>query len=209
MAIVTNRSRLLLLAAGSTLAMGIAIACSFPDPALVPDGAEGGGPDATPDAVDGDGGRPDVIVEPDAPPPIDATSEKPPVDANCNVCDCDNDGFKTRDAASGCTDAGAGPYDCDDLDKRAFPDAGFVHELPTLDTQGDWNCDTKVNREFKVNIKCADYGGVLFSSCSSIEGFVSDPQCGAKATYVFCKPTGVSDCVEGRLPSEERTQGCK
>lgn len=204
---MTKRRRIWLLAAGFTTGMGFAAACSFPDPQLVPDGAEGG-PDASPDALDddaGDGARPDVVGQTDAAPPIDATSEKPPVDANCNVCDCDNDGYKTRDAASGCADAGPGPYDCDDLDKRANPDAGFVTDQPTVDTLGDWNCDTKVNGQYPVNINCADYSGLL-SSCGSVEGFANNPSCGESSTYVFCKVSGLS-CVQGS--SEIRKQGCK
>ncbi len=208
--LVTKRRRVYLLAAGSTLGMAVAVACSFPDPELVPDETTEAGADGTADghATDADAGaRPDAIVEPDSPPPIDATSEKPALDANCDPCDCDDDGYATKDAAA-CADAGSKPRtDCDDQDPRANPDAGFVKARPTDDTLGDWNCDSKVNRELGVNINCADYSGLL-SSCAKVEGFTGDPACGESKTYVFCKVSGLS-CVQDTAKTETRTQGCK
>lgn len=192
--------------------MAIAAACGFPEPELVPDGTtEAGADGATPedDGGAGDGGfRADVVIEPDAPPPIDATSEKPPVDANCDPCDCDDDGFATDDTAT-CPDAGGKPRgDCDDKDSRANPDAGYRSDLPTLDTRGDWNCDTKVNRQSSVNIDCANYGG-LGGGCSNVSGFTGDPGCGIEMSFVFCKTSGLTGCVQDPAKGEQRTQRCK
>ena len=202
---MTKRRRLYLLAAGLTAGMAAAAACSFPEPQLVPDGTTEAGTDAIPDARDADGGSPPSGETEAQPPIMDATTEKPAVDANCNVCDCDDDGFATKDAAA-CPDAGAKPRtDCDDLDKRANPDAGFITDQPTVDTLGDWNCDGKVNGQYPVGVNCADYGGLL-SSCGTVEGFVGNPGCGEPNTYAICKVSGVS-CVQGS--SEIRKQGCK
>jgi hypothetical protein len=186
---VAKRRRVFFLVAGFTSGLGLAAACSFPDPVLVPD--EGG---TVPDGALDDGGvRPD-ITEPDAPPPIDATSEKPAVDANCNPCDCDGDGYTTQDAAVCPGDAGP-RLDCDDLDDRANPGSGFRKDLPTLDTRGDWNCDGITRREIpQVNINCANYNG-LATGCGSVEGFTGNPGCGEKMTYVKCGIENLTTCV--------------
>lgn len=189
-------------------AMALATSCAFPDPALVPDEASEAGTDA-PFEDDG-GSRRDALVDPDSSPPIgDASGEKPPVDANCDPCDCDGDGFTTDDAAA-CPDTGGRPRgDCDDLDPRAHPDAGFVKDPPTPDTLGDWNCDGKVNGQYGVGANCADYSGLTsIGTCPSVQGFVGNPRCGELTAYVFCKASGLS-CVQDTAKTEERTQGCR
>jgi hypothetical protein len=205
-----KRSRILVLASAFTTAIALAAACGFPDPQLVPDDATETGPDGTlPDgattADGGEGGAPFDAVEPDAPPPIgDAAGEKPPIDANCDPCDCDGDGFIAADAAA-CPDAGGRARDCDDLDPRAHPDAGFRTDQPTADTKGDWNCDGVRNRQIPaVNVKCSDHGGLL-GDCNTTEGFTADPGCGQEGSYVYC--TGGINCINGTL--EDKTQGCK
>jgi len=186
------------------VAFGIVIGCTTYDvvtPADDAGGVDASTGDASSDTASADGGF-DVAV-PDSPPPIDATGEKPPIDAAGCTCDCDKDGF--RDVEGGpslCTTTLAG--DCDDLDPRAFPDAGFRADLPTADTKGDWNCDTHVTRRFNVLIDCAQY--TALGGCSVVEGFASDPPCGTTATYVHCQNTAAS-CATG--PTEMRTQECK
>lgn len=140
---------------------------------------------------------------PDSSPPIDAMGEKPPIDAAGCTCDCDKDGFKPSEAGIACA-VGVGLGDCDDLDPRAFPDAGFRTDQPTPDTRGDWNCDGKVVRQYNVNIDCSQYNGV--PSCGSIEGFLGDPACGQASTYVHCAGLTLT-CSNGS--TESRTQGCK
>lgn len=195
------------LAAIATIAgFGVAAACG--DPYDANDGAtpagDGGGADATTDgALDGDVGMFDSgVFEPDAAPPIDATTDKPAVDANCDPCDCDGDGFVLNNVAK-CPDAGGKRADCDDGDPRAFPDAGFRTDQPTTDTQGDWNCDGTIRRQYPVLIDCAS---ISYFNCNGAQGFAVDPACGSAASYVFCKRSGVA-CTTGS--SEIRIQGCK
>lgn len=206
--------RIFYLVAGVTTAMAVAAACDFPEPRIVDDGdsgnTDGDGPDATSDVLDQDvvtdGGALDV-AQPDSAPPIgDATSEKPPVDANCNPCDCDNDGFLSE--AGTCFDGGT-LYDCDDQDLRANPDAGYRSDFVTNDTKGDWNCDRTFNREYFVNFKCGDIEKPLFGSCSAFGGFGNDPPCGELSTYVTCAnpAIGSTKCVPG--PQEQKQQRCK
>jgi hypothetical protein len=197
---VKKNRRIFYLATAVSAVMGIAVACSFPEPRIVDEGVgpDGEGPDATGDSTtDGnpqtDGGNQPDVVELDAPPPIDATSDKPAVDANCNLCDCDNDGYLTKDAAV--CDAGGARLDCDDLDSRANPDSGFRDDLVTNDTKGDWNCDTKYNLEYPTNFKCSDYKKdlILGSNCVGLQGFVLEKvPCGAEEDFVICKDPGVS-----------------
>lgn len=216
---VKKTRRIFYLATAVTTVMGIAAACAFPEPELVPEldgGVEGGGQDGTDDTNGGDviatdGGQPDAI-ELDAPLPFDATSDKPAVDAADGCCDCDDDGYLAKDAGPSCADAGKPQSDCDDLDPRANPDAGFVHDLPTLDTKGDWNCDGKYTLEWGPNTDCAKQNSGLLGSggCPSIKGFeAAEVRCGEESsTWVECRNPGiVGACLEG--PNEKRTQGCK
>lgn len=214
--VVTKQRRLFVLGAIAVVSGIVAVAaCSFPEPQLVPD--EGG---TNPDAPGGDtstdgsadtGGDSDPfadVVEPDAAPPIDATSEKPFVDAAGCFCDCDKDGFRRSDQdAAGC-DASTTEFDCDDLDPRANPGSGFRKDQPTVDTRGDWNCDTFTNREIKrVNLKCSDLnGGLIGNNCTGAEGFTGDPGCAEEGTYVVCHSVNLAcDVKENRVEK----QGCK
>jgi len=209
-----------LLAGGLTTAMVIAVACSFPEPKLVPDDGGATTGDSPFDNATGDGDtgsdgavQPDIAV-PDSPPPIDANGGKPDVDVTGCLCDCDKDHFRDASQAFGScnnTVPDAAPFDCDDLDPRAFPDAGFVTDQPTADTRGDWNCDKAVTRHWNVNIKCSDYNeGIpgVGLDCTTIEGFTGDPACGETATYVFCANAAIgAACAQDH--NEQRPQGCK
>jgi hypothetical protein len=188
------------------VAFGVFIGCTTYD--VVTPAEDSGGVDATTvDASSGtaaaDGGF-DVTV-PDSPPPIDATGEKPPIDAAGCTCDCDMDGYRPVVGVATCSNA---PGDCDDLDPRAFPDSGFRTDQPTADTNGDWNCDTHVTRQFNVNINCADFVQPLTGTCTTIEGFQTDPPCGESAIYVTCANNGFNaPCKQGTTVM--LTQGCK
>lgn len=210
--------RIFLLASAVTTVMGIAVSCSFPEPELVadPDGSIESGSDAAEDAeIDAktdavaDGGQPDA-VELDAPLPFDATSDKPEVDAPVGCCDCDNDGYLAKDAGAQCADSGKPGGDCDDLDPRANPDAGFVHDLPTQDTKGDWNCDGKYTLQYQLKLQCSNSSSLIVDNCSDINGFQAEVVgCGVEsATWVSCKaPVVAGPCGTGA--SEIRKQGCK
>lgn len=221
MSAVTKTRRLFFLATGVSAVMGIIASCTFPEPRLVEDtegGTEGGGGDVNVgETSDEDGG---VVadatsegVDFDAAPSFDATSEKPFVDEAGCVCDCDKDGYRTKEQdAAGC-DASTTAFDCDDLDPRANPDAGFVADLPTQDTKGDWNCDGTFTLEWPMGVKdCASYNsGVLGSGgCGSIAGFQeTEVGCGVESTsWLQCAtPVIVGACKTGS--QEKRVQRCK
>jgi hypothetical protein len=125
-------------------AIGLAIACDFPNPALViidpgPTG-EGGSPDgpATPAPHDA-GTEPDVEAKP-IPGAYDGSPDAivivqdagNPIDASgCVTCDCDQDLFERPDC-------GAAPVkDCDDNDPRYAPDQGFL-DIPRCGEEGTY-----------------------------------------------------------------------
>lgn len=216
-AVTRKRRRFALATIAVVSGIVTAVACSFPEPNIVPLADGGSNPDAPGDEDTGTDATADAdpfadVVEPDAAPPIgDATSEKPFVDEAGCFCDCDKDGYRTKDQdATACSDAAASTakFDCDDLDPRANPDAGYVKELPTKDTRGDWNCDTVTNREVKrVNLSCASLnGGIVGNNCTGAEGFTADPGCGEEGTYVVCQSVNLAcDVKENRIEK----QGCK
>jgi hypothetical protein len=201
---VTKTRRIFLLVSGVSTVMGIVAACTFPEPRIVDETGDGGGTEAgdvdTSEAGDQDVAVKDATsegVELDAAPPIDATSDKPFVsEAGC-FCDCDKDGYRlpTQDAA-GC-DASTTAFDCDDLDPRAHPEAGYVADLPTLDTKGDWNCDGKFTLEWPSALKdCASYNSGLLGSggCESIAGFqATEVNCGIESTtWLQCENPAIT-----------------
>lgn len=220
---MTKIRRNFLLVSAVSSVMGIVAACTFPEPNIIAlgDSSADSGGDVDPSETGGDG---DVTVKDatsegvdfDSAPPIDATSEKPFVDEAGCFCDCDKDGYRTKDQdAAACGDAAVSNtlFDCDDLDKRANPDAGYVADLPTNDTKGDWNCDTKYTLEWPSKIKdCASYNSGLLGSggCESIAGFQADEvNCGIESTtWLQCKSPGLAGpCATAS--QEKVTQRCK
>jgi hypothetical protein len=217
---VKNTRRIFYLASAVTTLMGIAAACSFPEPELYDDSDGGGTAEGGDVNVSETGGEDVGVVDAssdgfdlEAAPPIDATSDKPFVDEAGCFCDCDKDGYRSPDQdASGC-DASATLFDCDDLDPRANPDAGFVADLPTLDTKGDWNCDGKYTLEWQLSVKdCADYNSGLLGSggCGSIAGFqAAEVSCGVESsTWIQCKNPGIAGAC--KIAAQEKVvQRCK
>lgn len=139
----------------------------------------------------------DAAVEADV--PVDASEDAANLpdagDAGVDAdpCDRDRDGF--RDKSDAC-----GGDDCDDDDDRAHPDAGFTSTPATTTTNGDFDCDGVVTRQFKENVSCA-----LLGDCT-LQGFSGNPPCGVASEYIQCKGTNLN-CSIGT--SEIRTQGCK
>ncbi len=181
-------------------AVGVAGACSFPDVTF----------DATSPAEAGlpDGGAGEGGADLDgALPPVDATSEKPPIEAGpdgqcLDPCDCDGDGFKSRDAACG----EAGGTDCDDLDFRANPDAGLTRDLATAETRGDWNCDGNVTTEYPVlGSKCVDR--LITSGCGT--GLLSNVPCGTMGDLYTCQAPAIGLRCTDKLPPVKVLQRCK
>ena len=214
---MTRRTSLSLLLGGATALVVLAVACDFPEPALVPDDAAVSGETGTTPGTDGatsEGGADEGGADagPDAIDPgiADASGEKPPVAVDCDLCDCDEDGYVTYDAAV-CPDAsGRARLDCDDLDERANPDAGFIDDPPTADTKGNWNCDDKREGEVtNVNLNCADYtGAVLGTGGCNVQGFVGTPACGVEDSYVTCGHAGPGAPCTAKQ-NEFRKQGCR
>jgi hypothetical protein len=219
---VKKTRRLFFLVSGVSTVMGIVAACTFPEPKII-DGVGEGGPDSGGDVDPTETGG-DVAVSDassdgfdfDGPPPIDATSDKPFVDAAGCFCDCDKDGYRSaqQDAAA-CPEGGVHVTltDCDDLDPRANPDAGFVADLPTQDTKGDWNCDGKYTLEWALGVDdCASYSSGLLGSggCASVVGFQAEEvSCGVESTtWLQCaSPPITGACKTGA--QEKRVQRCK
>ncbi len=152
---------------------------------------------ATPDDAGG--------TTPDSAAPADAASDADVAidagsDAPADPCDQDRDGFRAATAS-------CGGDDCDDSDSRAHPgDGGFVAAAPGA-SNGDWNCNGAVERQFASNVTCSDF--VPFPGpCSGHAGFTGDPACGAKGTFVTCTyPGNGSACANG--VTEMRAQGCR
>lgn len=172
----------------------VAAACSFPDPALLDTldaTTDTAAPDAGPSA-DGstDAALQDVVVEFDAPPPIDAST----FDGDANVtapdgavvnCDVDRDGF--IQAGGVC-----GGNDCDDKSANVRPNQDFNTFEPIPGTgagkNGDWNCNGEVEIKGNTgqNANCVPCSGA---------GFVEDkPRCGSQARYVKCSPRDIIGC---------------
>jgi hypothetical protein len=148
------------------------------------------------DAAVADDAPSDASVEPDA----DAGAADAHADVDrCN--DRDNDGFIDR--------ACDGGTDCDDDDGRANPDAGFVSELPTLVTNGDWNCNGTVTAERSSNVKCSDHTSDGVGGGCAVQGFKTDPGCGKTGEFVVCKAPALfgSPCLEDSVV--QLVQRCK
>lgn len=178
----------LLVAFGILVGVGVAIACGDPYDGEIPKTEAPVRDAATAEDAPSDGG---VDTTPDA---ADATADVDP----CS--DRDKDGF----LANGCD----GGTDCDDDDNRAFPDAGFVGDEPTLVTKGDWNCDDKFTREYPINFKCSDYSGGDLGGTCDLRGFKGDPGCGKTGEFVKCKaPAIAGTCLEESVM--QAVQRCK
>jgi len=134
----------------------------------------------------------------DASVPVDSGSDVViPTDAGeagvdaSDPCDMDHDGYKAMGACGG--------NDCNDNDPRANPGVtNYVYDEPDAAPFGDWNCDGKVDMQYKV----AACGA---TTCNS-EGY-SNAQgsgCGITNPYVTCTGT-----LCGPVDAGTRTQGCK
>ncbi|MBV9945951.1 MAG: hypothetical protein JOZ69_03795, partial [Myxococcales bacterium] len=126
-----------------------------------------------------------------------AAGDAPATEAG-SACDQDGDG----DLAPGGT---CGGTDCDDHDPRAyFGEPSFLTFAPTPVTNGDWNCDSRVEKEFPANVTCSL---VSLSACDTTAGFTGDPACGASGTLIQCQSNGLLGCTIGT--SSPRVQGCR
>ena len=194
-------------------------ACGFPDVEFAPDSVnEAGVPttlDASDDGSSADGGSKDAHDElpPDVDPEGAAQDASTKGDADttvdasgCTTCDCDHDGVFRVDA--GCAGGPGAVFDCDDTDTY-LPHQSFVadftwpskvHAIPY-----DWNCDRKVDKQYRYDVKC----GVL-ADCTG-QGFSANPGCGIEADYIYCKDSLVLGlaCTEDISKREKRTQGCR
>jgi hypothetical protein len=204
------RKRILVAAAVGS-ALGLAVACDFPNPVLVildPGGPPSeAGPDTPAPANDGSARDADRIQgafdgSPDAIPIV--TDAGHPIDASgCTTCDCDEDLFDRAD----CDGGTSVPKDCDDNDPRYAPDQGFLAIKPDPGKSADWNCDRTVTPFYTANEVC----GGLLQNCAGREGFLGNPGCGEQGSYVFCVPGGLLnlECVIDSSRQQTRTQACQ
>lgn len=194
----------------------VAAACSFPEVSFGEASAEEAGAEeetgspeaAAPDVVDDDdpyrlpdgGSIGDVAVRDDATARVEDAS-------GCEAtCDCDNDGFLKIDCDAGEDASGKQPGDCDDLDPLRHPGAPYTAAEP-VGHDGDWDCDGRIDKLPKPNLKCS---GVRLLGCSGGSGFIVDPACGTTADYYSCRPG--SDLVGTCVPTptgETVTATCK
>jgi hypothetical protein len=207
--VVRRRKALLVVAAGASTAIGLMVACSFPDVTFAPSSVtpEGSTPDVGTDAfVLIDGSDPDALIVRDAGQAIDSSACQP------SDCDCDKDDYKSA-AKAGCVDAGvdAGPLDCNDFDSRYHPGQKFVPYKPTPPGTADWNCNNQVERLYESTVDCSKVAPG--ATCDGTFGFEDNPGCGDTGTFVKCKTSGgigpvLATCiVDSRTLGE--TQACK
>lgn len=187
------------LVAGAAIARA-AIACGFPSPELTD----------LPDVVapTTDGQLPDGAAPGDSAPPTDGAllpevapfdGSVAPLDAQMldgdatvvlgdgAVINCDEDGDRFAKPGGHC-----GGLDCDDRDPRVRPDRTFNEEDAAVGdggpgTNGDWNCNGVVEREFDVNVSTG-CPNLLSLGCAR-EGWEGVPRCGSTAKFVKCVPT--------------------
>ncbi len=153
-------------------------ACTFPEVNFSHDASLD---DATLDASDKDQASDVVAI-------IDS-----PIDPDAASCDRDYDGYRSK--------ACDGGDDCDDLDKRAHPNADFREEIGVPPTNGDWNCNGTVEKLY-LPANCSGFS----TNCTAILGFAADEACGATGPYVQCTQAVIT-C--GQADAGIRKQGCK
>jgi hypothetical protein len=202
-----------------------AVACGFPDiefasladsgvASAIPESGlvkEGGAPDTGVGVGPGDDAG---HIDLDANVPIDEGGTIVLNPAACKSCDCDGDGYLRTDDA-GC-DGGSRP-DCDDLDGRTHPDAGFRYDDAEAPRFGDWNCDNTVTKAVPEHFACSDHapllsGTQLVTSCASFSGFVEPTvACGQSSTVQLCADPPllgvVGNCKNGAVGTA--TQACQ
>jgi hypothetical protein len=112
-------------------------------------------------------------------------------------CDCDDDGVPGPQC-----DAGPpGSVDCNDLDPRTHPDAGFVTAAPKLADGGDWNCNGTVEVQYPP-LECP---GVCPTPVGlGPKGVVP---CGAMLSLFRCQNVG--GVCSGSVAAGTATQGCR
>ena len=168
----------------------VAIACGEPYEGEIPN-TEVPGRDSGPGGDDAASDAPIATVDA-------AADAAPDVVDPCS--DRDKDGFLAKQCEGG--------TDCDDDDKRAFPEAGFVSDLPTPATKGDWNCDTKVTLEYPTGLKCSDHQSDPVGAGCVFSGFKATPGCGESGDFVKCKAAGlIAPCQEESVT--QVVQRCK
>jgi hypothetical protein len=178
---------------------------------------EGGGDDATPDAsgdgsgdADGGGGGDGAgdasggdaaggDATSDGAPTDGAGSDGASTEAGADASTCDEDG--DHDPATGPV---CGGDDCDDHDARAFfAEPDFLTFTPTATTQGDWNCNGSLEKQYAVNVSC---GLLNLGQCNTTSGLTGDPACGTSGPFVQCQSNGL---LCSAISTTTKTQGCK
>ncbi len=116
------------------------------------------------------------------------------------MCDYDQDQYPAQGAA-------CGGLDCDDHDPHANPGVmNFQTYPPHPPTNGDWNCDGVVEKEFTPNVSCNML--MLGPACATLTGFIGDPPCGSVGAFVQCAAGTLGlTCTEGAMSMQ--VQGCK
>jgi hypothetical protein len=178
------------------VALGAALACTFPSPDFVDELLDGASSSDSPLGVQ-DSAAPDA-----------ANADANPCKGDPD-CDCDGDG----DPSYAC-DGG----DCDDHDDRVR--STQTSFLDASSSRGnDWNCDGEVEREGNSGVVCTrliDAGWAATATTQQIEaacakeGFVEDPGCGESGTYNRCEKVPAANQKVCRIAaSGPRVRGCR
>jgi hypothetical protein len=131
----------------------------------------------------------------------DAAGEDAPDGApDAATCDEDHDTYQAQGAI-------CGGLDCDDHDPRANPGVmSFQTYAPQAPTNGDWNCDGVVEKQYSTNVSCNML--MLGPACVTFTGFTGDPACGSSGAFVQCTASTLGlTCTDG--PTSMQVQGCK
>src|SRR5207248_3265773 len=105
-----------------------------------------------------------------------------------------------------------GGNDCDDHDPYTHPGADFSTRAPHPPTNGDWNCDGRVEKQYPSSLLCPlNLNALGGQPCSAFSGFAADPGCGESNTFITCEPGGLLVNLACVAPADAgtRPQGCR
>src|SRR5262249_21285713 len=130
--------------------------------------------DAASEASDAGSDAHDAGDASDASDAADAADALDAADANDgDPCDKHRDTYRAKGGT-------CGGLDCDDNDSRRNPGVSMFLTYPTSD--GDWNCDLTVDRQYTSNVVCNQI--LLTNNCNNAAGFSgADPGCGQQGNY--------------------------
>jgi hypothetical protein len=116
--------------------------------------------------------------------------------ACANPCDCDRDGVRAATCSGG--------TDCDDADANVFPGQMDWFERARSGGSFDYNCSTRVEREFEAAVSCMGLLSAVLCN-QTAQGFYAPPPCGQMGAWGGCRYENLS-CKQSVL--DQRTMRC-